>query len=292
MHILPAVRKLEEKYANEMVVIGVHAGKFIAERETDNIRTATRRLDVPHPVVNDRHFRTWRAFQVQAWPTIVLVSPDGNYIGQHAGEITFDMIDPILEAVVEVYSESGMLRRTPAHFLPAPEPPSDPPLRFPGKVLPDPVGNRLFIADTGHNRVLVANLRDDGTSPQVVQTIGSGHAGFADGSFAGATLNHPEGMALSDDTLFIADKDNHSIRAADLASSTLKTIAGTGKQGYSRTGGIGTSAELSSPWDLLEHEGQLYIAMAGTHQIWRMDLASSMVQPFAGSGRENIDDGT
>ena len=117
MHILPAVRKLEEKYANEMVVIGVHAGKFIAERETDNIRTATRRLDVPHPVVNDRHFRTWRAFQVQAWPTIVLVSPDGNYIGQHAGEITFDMIDPILEAVVEVYSESGMLDRTPVHFL-------------------------------------------------------------------------------------------------------------------------------------------------------------------------------
>src|SRR5437764_5269655 len=114
MHVLPAVRRLEEKYADVLVAIGVHSGKFIAERETDNIRTATRRLGIAHPVVNDRHFRTWRAYQVQAWPTIALVSPDGNYIGQHAGEITFDMFDPIFEGFryapfVEAYSQAGLL---------------------------------------------------------------------------------------------------------------------------------------------------------------------------------------
>src|SRR5438477_10791457 len=109
MHILPAVRRLEEKYSNELVAIGVHSGKFIAERMTENIRTATRRLGIEHPVVNDRQFRTWRAFSVQAWPTVVLVSPDGNYIGQHAGEITFEMFDPILGAVVEAYSQTRLL---------------------------------------------------------------------------------------------------------------------------------------------------------------------------------------
>ena len=133
--MLPAVRRLEEKYADVLVTIGVPSGKFIAERQTDNIRTATRRLGIAHPVVNDRQFRTWRAYQVQAWPTIALVSPDGNYIGQHAGEITFDMFDPIFEAVVEAYSQAGLLDRSPMHFTPDPAPPHTSPLLFPGKVL-------------------------------------------------------------------------------------------------------------------------------------------------------------
>src|SRR3954471_23963744 len=120
MHVLPVVHRLEEKYRNDLVVVGVHAGKFIAERMTDNIRTATRRLDVEHPVVNDRQFRTWRAYNVQAWPTVVLISPDGQYIGQHAGEITFDMFDPILAAMVEAHSQADILNHTPPHFTPDP----------------------------------------------------------------------------------------------------------------------------------------------------------------------------
>src|SRR3954452_16672877 len=106
--MLPEVLRLEEKYPSELVVVGVHSGKFVAERDTANIRTATRRLGITHPVVNDRQFRTWRAFGVQAWPTIALVSPDGKYIGQHAGEITFEMISPLLDTLVDMYSEAGM----------------------------------------------------------------------------------------------------------------------------------------------------------------------------------------
>jgi DNA-binding beta-propeller fold protein YncE len=287
------VRRLEEEYASALVVVGVHSGKFIAERETENIRTATRRLEIDHPVVNDRHYRTWRAYSVQAWPTLVLVSPDGKYIGQHAGEITFEMFDPILETLVEVYTQAGLLDPKPLHFPPDPDPAvgtrliarrASAPLRFPGKVLADSAQNRLFVADTGNNRVLVARLSDDGASAEVVQTIGGGEGG--------AALHHPEGMALAGNTLYIADTENHSLCAADLELGTLKTIAGTGQLGYERTGtGVGTSVSLNSPWDLLEREGQLYIAMAGTHQIWRMDLPTSATQALVGSGRENIDDG-
>lgn len=291
MHILLAVRRLEEKYANELVVIGVHAGKFIAERETANIREATRRLDIEHPVLNDRQFRTWRAYSVQSWPTIVLVSPDGQYIGQHAGEITFDQFDPIVGAMVEAYSNEGVLDHTPLHFAPDPAPDTTSPLFFPGKVLSDPIGGRLFISDTGHNRVLVVHVDENGTSAKIVQTIGSGEAGFQDGPFSQARLNKPEGMALSGSTLYIADTGNHSIRAANLNTATLNTVAGTGQQGYTRSGGTGTSAALNSPWDLLLHDGWLYIAMAGTHQLWRMDLSTGEVTPFVGSGHEDIDDG-
>jgi DNA-binding beta-propeller fold protein YncE len=291
MHVLPVVHRLEEKYSSELVVIGVHAGKFIAERETENIRTATWRLGVTHPVVNDRQFRTWRAYNVQAWPTVVLVSPDGQYIGQHSGEFPFDSFDQIIGAAVQAYNAEGLLTPSLLTFPIDPMPPSDSPLRFPGKVLADAAGNRLFISDTGNNRVLVADLSPDGLSANVSQTIGSGTAGFKDGSFAEAALNRPQGVALQENTLFIADTDNHSIRAADLSAGTLTTIAGTGEQGYTRTGGTGTQVALNSPWDLLESDNYLYIAMAGTHQIWRMVLSTGRVEPFAGSGRENIDDG-
>ncbi len=240
MHILPVVHRLEAKYRDELVVIGVHAGKFIAERDTENIRTATRRLGIVHPVVNDRAFRTWRAYNVQAWPTVVLVSPDGQYIGQHSGEITFDAFDQIIGMAAQAYKAEGSLTPGPLDFPLDPAPASDSPLYFPGKALADASGGRLFIADTGHNRILVANVPGDGTSARVVQTIGTGQAGFQDGAFAEATLNHPEGMALLENTLYIADTENHSIRAVDLDAGTLTTIAGTGEQGNTRTGGVGT----------------------------------------------------
>ncbi|HYO48228.1 MAG TPA: alkyl hydroperoxide reductase, partial [Chloroflexia bacterium] len=273
-----------------MVVIGVHAGKFIAERATANIRVATRRLGIAHPVVNDRHFRTWRAFGVQAWPTIVLVSPTGEYIGQHAGEFAFEDFDHVIQMAVDFYSQVGLLDSTPMHFPLDPAPPSDSPLLFPGKVLADPASNRLFIADSGHNRVLVANVGADGAA-QVTQMIGSGEAGLRDGVFSDAQFRSPEGMSLVGNTLYIADTDNHALRAADLDTATVTTVAGTGEQGNYRSGGVGTSALLNSPWDLLERDGWLYIAMAGSHQLWLMKLATGEVGPFVGSGRENIDDG-
>lgn len=290
MHILPAVRRLEEEYADVLVAIGVHSGKFIAERVTNNIRTATHRLGIHHPVVNDRHFRTWRAFGVQAWPTIVLVSPDGKVIGQHAGEFTFDDFDKVIYALEQVYDRAGMLDRTPLQFPLDPEPPANSTLRFPGKVLADAAGGRLFISDTGNNRVLVARVTGE-SEASVVQTIGSGEPGMRDGDFAEAAMHAPEGLARSGDTLYIADTENHSVRAAHLDTGRLETVAGTGEQGYSRSGGTGTSAALNSPWDLLVRDSYLYIAMAGLHQLWRMDLASGEARPFVGNGRENIDDG-
>lgn len=289
--MLPVVHRLEQKYEGQLVVVGVHAGKFIAERETDNIRTACRRLEVEHPVVNDRHFRTWRAYGVQAWPTVVLVGPDGKYIGSHSGEFSFEQFDRIIGVAVEAFTADGSMIAGPLDIAPDPEPAPPGPLRFPGKVLADPEGGRLFVADTGHNRVLVAALDESGQRATVTHAIGSGERAFRDGPFGECALSHPEGMALQENTLFVADTENHSLRAADLAAGAVTTIAGTGEIGYSRQGGAGTQTQLNSPWDVLESDNYLYIAMAGTHQIWRLYLSTGRVEPFAGSGRENIDDG-
>ncbi len=282
--------RLEEKYKDELIAIGVHSGKFIAERVTENIRMAARRLHIHHPVVNDRHFRTWRAYNVQAWPTVILVSPDGQYIGQHSGEFAYEDFDALIGKAIELYDQAGLIDRHSLNFPLDPEPAVDSLLRFPGKVLADPAGGRLFISDTGNNRVLAVQVGNDGHAT-VAQTVGSGAAGMQDGAFVTASLNSPEGLAVSGDTLYIADKENHSIRAAHLNTGTLETIAGTGEQGRTRVGGLGRSAALNSPWDLLVRDGWLYIAMAGTHQLWRMELRTGEVAPFVGSGRENIEDG-
>src|SRR5207253_1733329 len=129
------------------------------------------------------------------------------------------------------------------------------------------------------------------TTAHVTTVIGSGTAGAADGPFAQAQFDHPNGLALVGDTLYVADTENHTLRAVDLAAGTVTTVAGTGTIGYNRTGGPAHDTPLNSPWDLWAQGDTLYIAMAGTHQLWTLRLPAGEVRPFAGNGREAIKDG-
>lgn len=289
MHVLPQLRKLEQKYEGELAIIGVHSGKFSAERITENIRQAALRLDVHHPVVNDRYFRIWRAYHVDAWPTLVFIDPKGHQVGLYAGEITFEELDPVVDQIVGEFDALGELDRTPFAFPVEKEPPRV--LAFPSKVLATP-NNRLAIADTRHDRVLVVAIEGDSTEARVEEIIGRGEAGFEDGDFGSAALHRPQGLALVGYVLYIADTENHAIRAADLRAKRIETIAGTGQQArYFNVAGAGTRVALNSPWDLVALADTLYIAMAGSHQIWSLDLQTREARPFAGSGFEALTDG-
>jgi sugar lactone lactonase YvrE len=162
-------------------------------------------------------------------------------------------------------------------------------LAFPGKVLADEKSRQLFIADSNHNRIVVLSLDDS----EVKEVIGTGEIGITDGGFEAATFNHPQGMALDGRTLYVADTENHAIRAVDFEKRQVTTIAGTGHQAkrIDQLGGQGKQTELNSPWDLVMHGGMLYIAMAGPHQLWKMNPKTGGIVPYAGSGRENIIDG-
>ncbi|MBI4317483.1 MAG: alkyl hydroperoxide reductase [Chloroflexi bacterium] len=291
MHILPQLRKLEQKYAGEMVVIGVHAGKFLAERQTENIRQAVLRLEIDHPVVNDRYFRTWREYTVNAWPTLALVDPEGRLINLYPGETTFEAFDPIIQSLVDEFHSKGTLDRRPMTFRP--ERLSEParPLAFPGKLIVD-ASRHLYVADSNHNRIVVARVDDDALHARVEAIIGSGSAGLADGDFKTAAFNRPQGLALDGDTVYVADTQNHALRAVDLRKHLVTTFAGTGVQArYGTAGGRAIETPLSSPWDVLLQGRVLYIAMAGSHQLWRLDLATWQIHPHAGSGFEEITDG-
>ncbi|HLA83333.1 MAG TPA: thioredoxin-like domain-containing protein, partial [Thermoguttaceae bacterium] len=288
MHILPELKKLEHEYANQLVVVGVHSAKFATEKDADNIREAIERYEIEHPVVVDSDLAVWRQFNVHSWPTLLLIDPQGRVIWRRNGEVTAKEVGEVLKKAAAFYRRKGLLDERPVRFA-APRA-ADTPLRFPGKALADEPGGRLFVADSNHNRIVVAKF--DGT---LIDVIGSGRIGRADGKFAEAEFNKPQGMALVGETLFVADTENHLIRKIDLGRDEVSTVAGTGVQdrgaGRTRRSSNPRRTALSSPWDLWAHGKYLYIAMAGPHQIWRMDLSGETIGPYAGNGREDIVDG-
>jgi DNA-binding beta-propeller fold protein YncE len=280
------VRRLERKWERELVVIGVHSPKFIGERDTESVRRAILRLEVGHPVVNDRDFRVWRAYAARAWPTVLFIDPRGTVIGKHEGEFPFEAFDRLIGEMVAEFDGAGLIDRRP--FDRGRESDDEAtPLRFPGKVIADETTQRLIISDSGHHRIVVADL--DG---RVQQVIGSGVEGRDDGPSEVATFSHPQGLALDGTILYVADTENHALRAVDLVAGTVTTVAGTGEQLMgARVGGPALQTPLASPWDLALLDDTLYVAMAGTHQLWSMRLGSGFIVPHTGNGREDLVDG-
>jgi sugar lactone lactonase YvrE len=283
MHIIPDLKRLEEKYANELVVIGVHSAKFENEKETENIRRIILRYGLEHPVVNDADFRIWNAYGVRAWPTRVLIDTEGYIVGTASGEGNYDVFDRAIGQIVEQARLRGKLNEQPLKLALERAKVGDLPLAFPGKVLADEKSGRLFISDSNHNRVVVTRL--DGT---LLDVIGTGERGMAGGTFEQASFHRPQGLALDGDTLYVADTENHLIRRVDLKARTVETVAGTGTQLLSHDvrGGPALSTPLSSPWDLQLVGRTLYIAMAGLHQLWKLDLDKQQLSVFAGTGQE------
>lgn len=285
MHILPELAKLESKYRNELVVVGVHSAKFAEEGDPARIREAILRYGIEHPVVADTGMRVWNQYAVHAWPTIVLIDPRGQVVFHRGGEITAEAFAPLVD---ELIRRAGTgLDRTPRTWALERERQPASLLSFPGKVVADEAGGRLVIADSGHHRYLLTSL--DG---RVQRVIGSGQEGLRDGSFATARFTRPQGAALVGDQLYLADTGNHALRVADLTTGQVRTLVGNGrKPARYGQGGSGTAVSLHSPWDVVAADGRLYVANAGSHQIWLVDPATAEAQPFAGSGREDLADG-
>jgi len=291
MHDIPWLLKIEKDFPDTLAVIGVHSAKFTESGNTKNIREVILRYGLNYPVVNDYKFQIWNEYGVNAWPTLVLIDPAGNIVGAHEGEGFYPIFKPIISSLVAEFSKKGMIDRRPLKLKLEKQGLPQTVLAFPGKVYVDGARNRMFIADTAHNRIVEATLSDG----QVVASIGSGTRGYKNGSFADAELNQPYGMALSPggNTLYVADTGNHAIRSVDLKSQEVTTLVGTGQQAaaYPPAPGTAPNVALSSPWALALRDNELYIAMAGSHQIWRMNLKTKQVAPFAGSGYEGASDG-
>jgi DNA-binding beta-propeller fold protein YncE len=240
-------------------------------------------------VVNDRDFEVWRTWGAQAWPTVAVIDPAGNVVGGHSGEGVYPVLQPVIDSLVAEFDD-GRLDRSALDLTREAEGLPQTILSFPGKVHADPGADRLFIADTNHHRIVVARISDG----EVTAVYGSGRADYRDGPATGAAFSSPQGLGLSPDgtVLYVADTGNHAVRAIDLAAGETTTVLGTGQQGrYPPVGGPGPETAVRSPWDLTVDGATIYVAMAGSHQIWTLDLESGRAEPFAGNGAESTRNG-
>jgi sugar lactone lactonase YvrE len=292
IHTLPDLAKLEKKYEKEVVVIGVHAAKFDNEKNTEAIRKAVLRYQIKHPVVNDASMKIWEAYGCQSWPTLAVIDPEGNFVGVASGEGQYDLLDRVIQKLIDEHTKKKTLNTQPIRFdLAKFRDKPDTPLYFPGKILADEKSSRLFIADSTHHRIVITDL--DGNK---IAIAGTGEPGRVDGPFEKAQFDDPQGLALKDEVLYVADRRNQLLRALDLKAKTVKVVAGTGQQDRNNRdlGGPALKTGMNSPWDLLlsPNGKSLYIAMAGNHQIWTYDFAEERLDPYAGDGMENIEDGS
>lgn len=280
IHVLPDLSELEAKYADKPVAfVGVHSPKFSNEQISEHIRDAVLRYEIKHPVVNDYEMVMWQQLGVRSWPTFAIVGPEGHLLFMISGEGHKKTLETIIDTLLSHYHEFN--------YQPLPYKPeknTGKQLLYPGKVTFDEAGKQLFISDSNHNRILVVS--PDG---EILDAIGSGKRGSENGSFEEASFNRPQGVAFLNDKLYIADTENHLLRMADLKKKTVSTLAGNGLQGQDRAGGKkGEEQALSTPWDIAadKDNNRLFIAMAGTHQIWVHDLKSGVTQNFSGTGAE------
>ncbi len=285
IHVIPDIKRLEAKYGDDLLVIGVHCGKFKAEKDSENIRQAVLRYGLSHPVVNDAKFQVWSAFESHSWPTLALVDSSGFYQGSVSGEGNYETLDKSIALLLSKRKEKPSSKLLMALEAAKAESLG---LSFPGKIIASKDG-RIFVADSGHNRIVATNA-----SGELLAVIGSGAPGSSDGAFEEASFFNPQGLALAGDMLYIADTDNHLLRAANLKDRSVSSVAGTGVQGHVRSGsGPSLKTPMNSPWDLaVLPDGKLLIAMAGSHQLWAFDPKSSVLSHFSGDGHEGIADGS
>ena len=288
-HIIPDLEKLQKNYGSKLVIIGVHSAKFATERKTAHIEAVVLRYGLDHPVVNDKDMQIWNEYGAEGWPTLTVIDPAGNVVGQVSGEGQYDLLNKVIGTLVQGFGARGEINAKPLWFSGIHLEMPKTTLLYPGKVLADAAHDRLFIADSNHNRIVVTTLA--GT---VLAVIGDGRTGLRDGDYAHAEFHYPQGMALAGaDILYVADTDNNAIRKVDLVKHTVSTVAGDGKQTYMTDPAMpARGAELNTPWAVLFHDGLLYIAMAGQHQLWTYDPMTAAINLYAGSGQEGVSDGS
>ncbi len=281
-NVLEDLRRLQVKFAGAVQVIAVHTPKFQAEREMALLRKACNRLQIGVRVVHDPDFVTWQHYGIAAWPTVAVVDASGVLREYIVGDRQGDALDALINQLI---AEGGI--RTFAGQAPQlgnAEPPTA--LAFPsGLCLTERV---LYVADTGHNTILECTLEG-----RVLRKFGSGTADFMDGNSAAASFRLPRGLSMSREILFVADTGNHALRRIRLADGDVLTVAGRGTAGQPVDGASANmrSVALNQPWSVAAAEDRVFIALAGSNQIWALDRMKNTFMHVAGSGALALVDG-
>ena len=288
-HSFATLGYLEQRFVDRaFVVIGVHTPKFDGERDPDHVLASVRRHGVRHPVVLDENRQMWTDYSIRAWPSFVLIDASGRLRFSGGGEPDRERMAAAVAGLLEDAAATGHEPYTTITLDEYDAPVSLRGLRFPAGIAHDPVRNLLWVADSGRQRVLAL----DAESGALHTAVGAGVPGAADGSLAEACFFEPRGLCVVEDCVYVADAGNHLIRSVELEEDKVETALGTGRAMVNMAGGeAGLSQPINSPWDIVGHGDQLFIAAAGVNQIWSMELESGIARPLVGSGKRGLVDG-
>lgn len=269
MQVIPDLETLETMFGDQLLVIGVHSAKFEGEKGNDRILDAAKRFGLKHPVINDSDYAIWKSYKVKAWPTLIMLGPDGQELDRFVGEGHLEeMKTAIAKATPKVTNTTPLTGVVSGKT-------GTGTLSYPARLAVGTDGT-IYIADSGHHRIIGID-----ESGKIRLTIGNGTHGLKDGTYNQAQFTLPRGLVVMDDRLYVADTNNHAIRKIDLKKQTVATVAGNGKKG-----------EVASPWDmdLMEDQRTLAVAMAGRHQLMALSTRSDNLSVLAGNGAEDIKD--
>jgi thiol-disulfide isomerase/thioredoxin len=285
LHVLDELRPLERRFADVLVVLGVHSPKFEHEREHATVVDAVERYGVDHPVLDDPDLHTWGQYAARAWPTLALIDPEGYLVASMAGEGHADGLARIVEQLVAEHEAKGTLHRGDGPYVPPPPPATA--LRFPGKAIALP-GGTLLVSDTAHHSLVELA----GDAETVLRRIGSGRRGRTDGAAHEAEFDEPQGLLLlSPDTVLVADSVNHALRQVDLADGTVTTAVDLARAAERLEVVTGTVPGVISPWDLAWWRDRVVVAAAGVHLLLGFDPRTGRVTIEAGTTVEGLKDG-
>jgi DNA-binding beta-propeller fold protein YncE len=283
-HVLADLHYLANKYHDKLVIIGIHSPKFPGEMNSMHVQKSVNKHHIHYPVVHDPTLKISKTYGIRSWPTQVLVDCEGYILGSLSGEDKLLKLEQLIDYQVSRAGKAAVGEGSSFSILKSPEPAGV--LSFPGRIVAS--DNKVYIADSGNNRILVASKNGN-----VLRQYGGAAAGFIDGDATSAAFNNPQGMVLVGEHLFVADEGNHAIRRIHIRNNDVVTVAGTGRQGTSVVfdGENPLTVDLNSPCDLAFKKDMLYIAMAGLHQVWRFSLVKNRLEVFSGNGQENMDNG-
>lgn len=288
-HNIAQLKELRRRFGPELVILGVHSPKFPHERSIESVRTAIDRMGIDWPVLHDPDHKVREEWAARAWPTTVLVDGRGRIAATLTGE---RMADSLAEQIQPLIDELQPLAAPASPLHLSDQAIADPPesmLRYPGGIAIE--GDRLWVSDTGHDRVLELELSsaEHGVFAKLVRVWG-GSPGFTDGLQEESSFRSPRGLHYTPDAILVADTGNHAVRRIDLRTGVVTTLAGTGRMAPGRIeAGPALDTDLRSPWDIAALQGMVLISMAGSHQLWL--LADGNLGRFAGDGNEGLIDG-
>ena len=271
------------RHRERLNVVAVHVPRFDHERDPRRALKRLRGHGFQFPLGHDPNWTLWQHYGVEAWPTVVLLDGEGRVAGRLVGDGPLRELDAQVGDLVRALVPQS-LNPQPIELRRSGEP--ELPLRFPVGLAVS--GNYLYVADTGHNRVLEC---DQGG--RILRQFGSGGVGFIDGPMELAAFNRPRGLAVERDLLYVADTGNHAGRRIQLRSGDIDTVFGAGRPGTSGDVRVvdPRSVTMDSPTGLALAAGKLYVATAGDNRVWSFDLGDHSLRCLAGSGRLEVADG-